>query len=259
MTVSALAVRHISKTFGGLAAIADVSLEVADGSLTALIGPNGAGKTTLFNLITNLFPSTAGETFFYGAPLGRRSPGDIAKLGLIRTFQTARVFPGMTVLENVLVGGHNQTRRHAFEQMLWLGAARNEERGLTAKAEAFLDIVGLSRFRDQAATDLPMGAQKLVEVIRALMARSRMLLLDEPAAGLNDSETAELASLLIAIRDSGVTILVVEHNMSLVMGIADRVLVLDAGRLIASGSPAEIQANAAVIEAYVGRAAAVVP
>jgi branched-chain amino acid transport system ATP-binding protein len=254
MTVSALTVRHMSKTFGGLAAISDVSLEVADGSLTALIGPNGAGKTTLFNLITNLFPRTAGETYFYGAPLGRRSPGDIAKLGLIRTFQTARVFPGMTVLENALVGGHNQTRRHAFEQMLWLRSARHEERSLTAKADAFLDIVGLSRFRDQPATDLPMGAQKLVEVIRALMARPRMLLLDEPAAGLNDSETAELASLLRAVREAGVTVMVVEHNMSLVMSVADQVMVLDAGSLVASGSPQEIRRNERVIEAYVGQA-----
>ena len=252
MSACALKVVNVSKRFGGLAAISDVSLEVPDGSLTALIGPNGAGKTTLFNLITNLFPSTAGEMYFYGAPLNRRSPGDIAKLGLIRTFQTARVFPGMTVVENVLVGGHNQVRRNAAQQMLWLPPARREERELTAKADAFLDMVGLSRFRHDAATDLPMGAQKLLEVIRALMARPRMLLLDEPAAGLNDSETAELASLLRAVRNSGVTVMVVEHNMSLVMGVADRVMVLDAGTLVASGSPQEIRQNARVIEAYVG-------
>jgi branched-chain amino acid transport system ATP-binding protein len=253
MSATALQVTNVSKKFGGVAAISDVSLDVADGSLTALIGPNGAGKTTLFNLITNLFPATSGEMLFYGTPLARLSPGDIAGLGLIRTFQTARVFPGLTVLENVLVGGHNQVRRNAVQQMLWLPSARREERALTARAEAFLDIVGLSRFCHEAATDLPMGAQKLLDVIRALMARPRMLLLDEPAAGLNDSETAELASLLRAVRNSGVTVMVVEHNMSLVMGVADRVMVLDAGNLVAVGSPQEIRQNARVIEAYVGR------
>ena len=254
MTAPALKVVKVSKRFGGLAAISDVSLEIPDGSLTALIGPNGAGKTTLFNLITNLFPSTAGKMFFYGTALAGLSSGDIAGLGLIRTFQTARVFPGMTVLENVLVGGHNQGRRNAVEQMLWLPSARREEHELTARADEFLDLVGLSRFRHDAATDLPMGAQKLVEVSRALMARPRMLLLDEPAAGLNDRETAELASLLRAVRNSGVTVMVVEHNMSLVMGVADRVMVLDAGSLVASGSPQEIRQNARVIEAYVGHA-----
>ena len=252
MSKIALKVVNVSKNFGGLAAISDVSLEVPDGSLTALIGPNGAGKTTLFNLITNLFPSTAGEMFFYDTALARLSPGDIAALGLIRTFQTARVFPGLTVLENVLVGGHNQVRRNAVQQMLWLPSARSEERQLTARADALLDMVGLSRFRQDAATDLPMGAQKILDVIRALMARPRLLLLDEPAAGLNDSETAELASLLRAVRNNGVTVMVVEHNMSLVMGVADRVMVLDAGTLVASGSPQEIRQNARVIEAYVG-------
>jgi branched-chain amino acid transport system ATP-binding protein len=255
MSACALTVENVSKSFGGLAAISDVSLEVPDGSLTALIGPNGAGKTTLFNLITNLFPCSAGEISFYGVSLNRLSPGEIAALGLIRTFQTARVFPGMTVLENVLVGAHNQVRRNAFEQMLWLPSASREERALSARAEQFLDMVGLARFRHDAATDLPMGAQKLLEVIRALMARPRMLLLDEPAAGLNDSETAELASLLRAVRNSGVTAMVVEHNMSLVMGVADEVIVLDAGSIVAQGSPREIQRNERVIAAYVGQEA----
>ena len=253
MNTPALRVANVSKTFGGLTAISNVSLDIPNGSVTALIGPNGAGKTTLFNLITNLFPSTTGEMHFYGTPLNHLSPRQIAALGLIRTFQAARVFPGMTVTENVLVGGHNQFHRTAVEQMLWLPSARREERDLTAKAEAFLNIAGLSQFRHDAATDLPMGAQKLLDVIRALMARPRMLLLDEPAAGLNDSETADLASLLRAIRNNGITVMVVEHNMSLVMGVADQVMVLDAGVLVASGSPQEIRKNARVIEAYVGR------
>jgi branched-chain amino acid transport system ATP-binding protein len=250
---AALQVVNVSKHFGGLAAISDVTLDVLDGSVTALIGPNGAGKTTLFNLITNLFPPSAGEIYFYGTSLKRLSPGQIAGLGLIRTFQTARVFPGMTVLENVLVGGHRRIRRHAAEQMLWLPAARREEHALAARADAFLELAGLSGFRNEAATDLPMGSQKLLEVIRALMARPRLLLLDEPAAGLNDAETAELGSLLRAIRDAGTTVMVVEHNMSLVMGVADRVMVLDAGTLVAVGTPQEIGQNARVIEAYVGQ------
>ncbi|MFZ0422151.1 MAG: ABC transporter ATP-binding protein [Xanthobacteraceae bacterium] len=257
MSVAALKVVNVTKRFGGLTAISDVSLDVRDGSVTALIGPNGAGKTTLFNLITNLFPSTAGEMFFHGTSLDRLSPRQIAALGLIRTFQTARVFPGMTVMENVLVGGHNRVRCSALKQMLWLPATRREERELTKKADAFLDMIGLSRFRHDAAADLPMGAQKLLDVVRALMARPRMLLLDEPAAGLNDRETAELASLLRAVRASGVTVMVVEHNMSLVMGVADQVMVLDAGVLVASGSPKEIRQNPRVIEAYVGQEEAV--
>jgi branched-chain amino acid transport system ATP-binding protein len=256
MSAAALKVTNVTKKFGGLTAISDVSLEVPGGSIMALIGPNGAGKTTLFNLITNLFPATAGKILFYDTPLNDLSPRQIAALGLIRTFQMARVFPGMTVTENVLVGGHNQIRRGAAQQMLWLAAARREERELTAKAEAFLDMVGLTRFRHDAAIDLPMGAQKLLEVIRALMARPRMLLLDEPAAGLNDSETAELASLLRAVRNSGVTVMLVEHNMSLVMGVADQVMVLDAGVLVATGSPQEIRQNVRVIEAYVGQSEA---
>jgi branched-chain amino acid transport system ATP-binding protein len=253
MTESALTVSNVTKTFGGLAAISAVSLEVPHGSLMALIGPNGAGKTTLFNLITNLLPSESGEILFYGTALAGLSSGEIAELGLVRTFQAARVFAGMTVLENVLVGGHNQFRRNALQQMLWLPSARREENDVTSQATALLDMVGLSGFVENAATDLPMGAQKLLEVIRALMARPRMLLLDEPAAGLNDVETAELASLLRAVRNSGVTVMVVEHNMSLVMGVADRVVVLDAGSLVASGTPQQVRQNPRVIEAYIGR------
>ena len=253
MTALALEVMGLTKTFGGLRAVDGVSFEIPTGSLSALIGPNGSGKTTLFNLITNLYRADVGEVRLFGAAMAEAGDWRIAASGVVRTFQTARVFPGMSALENVLAGAHRHVRSAPWRQMLWLGRARVEERALGAQAEALLELVGLARFRDTAATDLPMGAQKLLEVIRALMARPRLLLLDEPAAGLNDGETAELALLLRAVRDSGVTLLVVEHNMSLVMGVADEVIVLDAGAVVARGSPAEIQRNPRVIEAYIGQ------
>jgi branched-chain amino acid transport system permease protein len=242
----------LGKRFGGLQAVTDVSFTVPDGSITALIGPNGAGKTTVFNLITNLFPADRGEVRFYGRSLRGQTPGDIAALGLLRTFQTARVLPGMTTLENLLAGAHRQIRHGAAQHMLWLAPALREERSLRRHGEALLGLVGLARFRDVAATALPMGAQKLLEVCRALMARPRLLLLDEPAAGLNDAETAELAALLCAVRDIGLTILLVEHNMSLVMDAADQVIVLDLGKLLAHGTPRQIQRDRRVIEAYLG-------
>jgi branched-chain amino acid transport system ATP-binding protein len=249
----ALQLRNMSKTFGGVQAIADVSFAVAPGTVTALIGPNGAGKTTLFNLITNLLPATGGTVELFGRPIGTHTAEDIAALGLIRTFQTARVFPGMTVLENVAVGAHRLMQAPGWRQMLALPGARREEQAIRERAALLLDIAGLSGVRDRAASELPMGAQKLLEVIRALMAAPKLLLLDEPAAGLNDTETAELSAMLRAIRDRGITLLVVEHNMSLVMGVADQIVVLDAGRTVAIGPPAEIRRNRAVIEAYVGR------
>jgi branched-chain amino acid transport system ATP-binding protein len=253
MSVPALEALGLCKSFGGVRAATDVSFRVLQGTLSALIGPNGAGKTTLFNLITNLFAADSGEVRYFGAPLGRRTPAQIAALGLVRTFQSARIFPGMTALENTLAGAHLHVRTSAAAQMLWLPVARREERALVARAEALLELAGLAAYRDAAATDLPIGAQKLLEVMRALMARPRLVLLDEPAAGLNDAETAELAALLRAVRDTGTTVVVVEHNMSLVMGVADQVVVLDAGAIVASGTPAEIQRNPRVVEAYVGK------
>ncbi|HTH98130.1 MAG TPA: ABC transporter ATP-binding protein [Stellaceae bacterium] len=252
MSGIALAAHGLNRAFGGLKATSDVSFEVPEGTITALIGPNGAGKTTVFNLITNIFPPQSGSVSLFGSDLSGWSPNRIAAAGLIRTFQSARVFPGLTVLENVLTGRHRLLKSGILASMLRLPGARAEERRLTERAEKLLDLIGLANHRDTHATELPMGSQKLLEVIRALMAAPKVLLLDEPAAGLNDSETAELAAMLVAIRQSGITVLIVEHNMSLVMNVADQVVVLEAGKVIATGTPASVQADPRVIAAYLG-------
>ena len=252
----ALSVERLGVAFGGVQALADVTFTVPAGTVTAVIGPNGAGKTTLFNLITHLLRATTGTVRYFGEPIAGLSADRIAALGLIRAFQSARIFPGMTVLENAMVGAHRLASGTALGPFFWTPASLREERRLRARAEALLDIAGLLALRDEPAHLLPMGGQKLLEIVRALMAAPRLLLLDEPAAGLNDTETAELSAMLRAIRDGGITLLVVEHNMALVMDVADQVIVLDAGRVIAAGSPAAIQADQGVIEAYVGRAAA---
>lgn len=251
----ALSALEISRSFGGVQAIRDVSFEVAAGTITALIGPNGAGKTTLFNLVTNIFPPHSGVISLFGESLEGWSPNRIASAGLIRTFQSARVFPGMSALDNVLVGRHRLTKATIPGQMFRMPFARSEERDLVQSAEELLEVIGLADARDTHAPELPMGSQKLLDIARALMARPRVLLLDEPAAGLNDSETAQLSELLMAIRASQITVVVVEHNMSLVMDVADQVIVLEAGRLIARGTPADVQADDRVIAAYLGSSA----
>jgi branched-chain amino acid transport system ATP-binding protein len=248
-----LSVRRLSKSFGGLRAISDVSFDAAPNQVTAMIGPNGAGKTTVFNLITNILSKDRGQVLFLGRDLAAMSAVKIADMGLIRTFQSARVFPGMTAIENVMVGGHRLASRSGASEMLWLPAARSEEHRVLRRAEQMLELVGLAPFKDTHATELPMGAQKLLEVVRALMAQPKLLCLDEPAAGLNDTETQELANLLRAIRTLGIPVLIVEHNMSLVMNVADQVVVIDSGAIIATGTPAAIQNNKQVIEAYLGR------
>ncbi|WP_213738834.1 ABC transporter ATP-binding protein [Bradyrhizobium sp. dw_411] len=248
-----LSVNNLSKSFGGLRATNDVTFDVAPHQVTAMIGPNGAGKTTVFNLITNLLSKDRGQVLFLGRDLAGLSAVKIADMGLIRTFQSARVFPGMTAIENVMVGCHRLALHSGASQTLWLSSARSEERRMLRRAEEMLELVGLAPFKDTHATELPMGAQKLLEVVRALMAQPKLLCLDEPAAGLNDTETQELASLLRAIRTLGIPVLIVEHNMSLVMNVADQVVVIDSGAIIAKGTPAEIQGNKQVIEAYLGR------
>jgi branched-chain amino acid transport system ATP-binding protein len=251
--VAILSVQSLAKSFGGLKAINDVSFEAQAREVTALIGPNGAGKTTVFNLVTNIMSRDAGTVMFAGRDLASLSPVKIAGLGLIRTFQSARVFPGMTAIENVMVGAHRLGHHSLPSQMLWLSGARDEERRLRRRAEEMLELVGLSSFAETHATELPMGAQKLLEVVRGLMAQPKLLCLDEPAAGLNDTETEGLANLLRAIRSLGIAVVIVEHNMSLVMNVADRIVVLDSGAIIATGTPPQVQNNSRVIEAYLGR------
>jgi branched-chain amino acid transport system ATP-binding protein len=251
----ALTVENVTKAFGGVHAVAGVSFTVPAGSLTALIGPNGAGKSTMFNLLTNLYVADSGRIAYFGRDLAGLRSDKIARLGLIRTFQTARVFAGMSVLENVLAGAHIGMHASVWEEAFALPRAGLEERDVRARALHLIDLLGLSAVAAEPAISLPLGLQKLLEIARALMASPRVLLLDEPAAGLNDTETLRLAELLAAINAAGVTMVVVEHNMSLVMSISQDIVVLDAGRVIARGTPAVVQADERVIEAYVGRSA----
>jgi branched-chain amino acid transport system permease protein len=250
----ALDVRGLSKSFGGVAAVSDVSFEVPAGSLTALIGPNGAGKSTLFNLVTNLYQPDHGEVRLAGRPIGGLGPERITSLGLFRTFQTARVFPQLSVFDNVLVGGYRLGRSGYASGALRLPGTRREEQAFGARAGQLLQVLGLADRAQERAAVLPLAAQKHLELARALMARPDIVLLDEPGAGMNDTETAELGTILQAIQGIGVTVLVVEHNMSLVMGVCDQVVVMDAGRVIAAGPPQQVRADPAVISAYFGAA-----
>ncbi|MDE3194640.1 MAG: ABC transporter ATP-binding protein [Chloroflexota bacterium] len=249
----ALEARALARSFGGIRAVRGVDLRVDEGSITAIIGPNGAGKTTLFNLLTALVPPDAGSAELFGERIVGLDPAAIARRGLVRTFQTARVLPGLTTLENALIGAHRRVRSSIGAQAMRLGGASAEERELAREARSLLETVGLAARVDDAATDLPAGSQKLLELVRALMAAPRVLLLDEPAAGSNDAEVRELAAVLRATRDAGITLVVVEHNMSLVMDLADQVVCLDLGQVICAGAPSVVQADRRVIDAYLGQ------
>jgi branched-chain amino acid transport system permease protein len=253
---AALEVRELTKTFGGVRAVRSVSFSVPAGSLTALIGPNGAGKSTVFNLVTNLYRPDSGEVVLAGRTITSVPPERITSLGLFRTFQTARVFPQLSVLDNVLVGGYRLGRAGYLAQALRLPGCRREERDLDQRARHLLEVMGLAGRAEERAAVLPLAAQKYLELARSLMARPSVVLFDEPGAGMNDAETAELGMILRAIRDTGHTVLVVEHNMSLVMGVCDHVVVMDAGRVIAAGPPSEVSNDPVVIGAYFGAAEA---
>ena len=250
--MSLLEVSGLSKRFGGLHAVRDVSFRVAKGTVKALIGPNGAGKTTLFHLVSGVLPPDAGTVLLRGEPLSGRAPHRIAALGLSRTFQQIRLFAQMTALENVMVGVHPRSRAGFLAGMLHLPWTWVEEREIEKRAREALDFVGAGGLADAEATSLSYGQQRAVELARALAADPELLLLDEPAAGLNMRETAELARLIGRIRERGITVLIVEHDMGLVMGVSDEVAVLSYGQKIADATPRAVQRDPEVIRVYLG-------
>ncbi len=258
MSALILEVTGLTMDFGGIRALNNLDLDVKKGEIVALIGPNGAGKTTFFNCITGIYRPTKGKIFLHQADTGKKTsllglkPNQVTKRGLARTFQNIRLFSQMTVLENVMIGRHCRTKSFIIGALLRDRGTMKEEREIVAKSSEILEKVGLSPFVNEFAKNLPYGAQRRLEIARALATEPILLLLDEPAAGMNPQETIELVNLIQEIASDGQSILLIEHDMKLVMSLSDRIFVMDYGKKIAQGTPHDIRNNPAVIKAYLG-------
>jgi branched-chain amino acid transport system ATP-binding protein len=255
--MSILETRSVTKRFGGLSAVDDVSIQIPEGSIYSIIGPNGAGKTTLFNCITGFYPPDEGDMLFRDKSLLGFSPDRVTRQGISRTYQNIRLFPAMTALENILVGAHPQLKSSWVDAILHTPRQRAEEEKALQDAQELLNFVGLRGKGDLLARNLPYGEQRRLEMARALANKPTIILLDEPTAGMNPIESATMMRFIQNLRDElGITILLIEHDMKVVMGISEFIYVLDFGQLIAKGTPGEIQKNPQVIESYLGRGAA---
>jgi branched-chain amino acid transport system ATP-binding protein len=249
---SVLDLEVLRKTFGGVVAVDNLSLKIQKGSITSLIGPNGAGKTTIFNLVTGYLPPTSGSILYNGRRVNKMKPHTIAQLGIGRTFQNIQIFPDMNVIENIMVGRHLRSRAGMLFSSLLPPVMRKEEQRIKEDAYRWLSFLGLDDFAQRPAKSLPLGNQRMLEIARALALEPALLLLDEPASGLNTRETIKMGDLIGKIKEMGVTVVLVEHDMELVMDISDHVAVINFGSLIAEGTPTEVQENEDVITAYLG-------